>query len=87
MSIGEIFTGEHIADVILGVMILEGIVLIALRHRTGVRILDIVLTLLPGIMLALALRAALTDASWVWIALPLAFAFPVHIADLRRRWR
>lgn len=87
MSMNEIFTGGHIADLILGIMILEGIVLIVLRRRTGVRVLDIVLTLLPGILLALALRAALTDASWIWIGLPLALAFPVHIADLRRRWR
>ena len=33
----------------------------------------------------LALRSALTGASWPWIAAPLAASFPFHIADLLRR--
>lgn len=43
------------------------------------------LRLLPGALMMIALRGALTGSSWPWIALPLAIAFPVHLADLRRR--
>jgi hypothetical protein len=48
---------------------------------------DIVLMLLPGVLLLLALRSALLQASWTWIALCVALAFPVHLADVGRRWR
>ena len=43
------------------------------------------LRLAPGALMMLALRSALVAAPWPWIALPLALAFPVHLADLRRR--
>lgn len=49
--------------------------------------LDAALVLLPGALLLLALRAALTGEAWPWIALPLAASFPVHLADLARRRR
>lgn len=38
--------------------------------------------LLPGALMMLALRAALTGADWRWTALALALSFPAHIADL-----
>jgi hypothetical protein len=44
-----------------------------------------VIAVLPGAFLVLALRAALTGAAWPWIALPLALAFPAHLADLAGR--
>jgi hypothetical protein len=34
----------------------------------------------------LALRAALTDAGWAWIAAPLVGALVFHAADLGQRW-
>ncbi|MET3827605.1 MULTISPECIES: hypothetical protein [Sphingomonas] len=43
------------------------------------------LRLLPGAMMLLALRAALTGLAWPWIALALAASFPAHLADLARR--
>jgi hypothetical protein len=43
------------------------------------------LRLLPGALLLLALRAALTGQAWPWIALALAASFPAHLADLARR--
>lgn len=51
------------------------------RWRAG----DAALRLLPGALMILALRAALTGAAWPWVAAPLALSFPVHLADLRRR--
>lgn len=44
-----------------------------------------VLRLLPGALMLLALRAALTGAGWPWIAAALAASFPVHLADIARR--
>ena len=38
--------------------------------------------LLPGALMMLALRAALTGAGWPWIALALALSYPAHLADL-----
>lgn len=43
------------------------------------------LRLLPGALMMLALRAALTGLGWPWIAAWLALSFPAHLADLRRR--
>ncbi len=72
----------HAIDLILIVMLAEAVWL-RLRHKVG--IIDIALALLPGALILLGARAALTGAGWPMIALPLALSFPVHLADLRRR--
>jgi len=54
------------------------------RHQPGA-ILDRLLALAPGACLVLAVRAGLTGAGWVWIALWLAASLPFHLADLARR--
>ena len=46
---------------------------------------DAACRLVPGALMMVALRGALTGAAWPWIALPLAASFPFHLADLRRR--
>lgn len=46
---------------------------------------DAALRLMPGVLMLVALRLALTGAPWPPIALALAASFPVHLADLRRR--
>lgn len=65
----------------LGVLALEALWLVA----RGRPVADIALALLPAALILLGLRAALTGAAWPWIALPLAAAWPVHMADLARR--
>ena len=42
--------------------------------------------LAAGAALLLALRAALTDAAWIFVALWLAVALAAHLIDLRNRW-
>lgn len=64
------------------ILLAEGVVL---TRRGGWRARDAALRLLPGALMMLALRAALTGATWPWIALPLAASFPLHLADLARR--
>jgi hypothetical protein len=72
----------HAVDLILVVMLAEALWLHLRRH---VALLDLALALLPGALILLAARAAITGAGWPMIALPLALSFPVHLADLRRR--
>ncbi|MBX7497088.1 hypothetical protein K3172_14610 [Qipengyuania sp. 6B39] len=75
------FSSGHAVDVVLLVLALEAVVL----WRRGWRGGDITTTLLPAALMLLATRAALTGASWEWIALPLAASFPVHLLDLKKR--
>lgn len=81
---GGLFAGGHAADIILAVMLAEALWLVG---RRGWPIADALTLLLPGALLLLALRAALTQMDWHWIALPLMLSFPVHLADVARRRR
>lgn len=63
----------------LAVLVLEWIVLVALMGWNKRLALH---RLLPGALMILALRGALTGAEWQWIALPLLLSFPAHLADL-----
>ncbi|OBX20881.1 hypothetical protein A9995_02495 [Erythrobacter sp. QSSC1-22B] len=53
--------------------------------RRGWSLRDALAMLLPAALMLLGLRAALTGAGWVWVALPLALSLPVHLLDLARR--
>lgn len=53
--------------------------------RAGWSVRATVLRLMPGVLMLVALRAALTGLDWIWIAMPLALSFPVHLLDLRRQ--
>lgn len=74
-----LFTQGHAADLVLAVMAAE---LTALVVLGGWRLRDALLRLLPGALMMVALRAALTGAGWQWVALALALSFPAHLADL-----
>ena len=60
-------------------MVLEGIGLVVLAGWDQRLVLY---RFLPGALMILALRGALTGAEWHWIALPLLLSFPAHLADL-----
>ncbi len=77
-----LFDSGHAVDIVLVVIALEFAWLVA---RMKWRALDAALRLMPGALILLALRGALTGADWRWIALPLLLSFPVHVADLKRR--
>lgn len=79
-TLAWLFASGIAADVVLVVIALE-----ALWLRLGRRwqIVAIMCRLMPGLLMMLALRAALTGQGWVWIALPLTLSFPFHLADLR----
>ena len=77
----EFFASGRAVDLVLAVLFVEAIWL-KLRGNIWA---DILPTLLPAVLMMVALRAALTGMPWAFISLPLAFAFPVHLYDLRRR--
>ncbi len=77
------FRSGQAVDLILAVIAVEFLALTWLRR--GGSLLARVLALGPGVMILLALRGALTGASWPWIALPLAASFPIHLTDVIRR--
>jgi len=85
----ELFGSGRVVDLIVALMLVEGIALAVYRRQTGrgIATLDWVWNLLAGYFLLLALRAALVHADWRWIALCLALAFAAHLADLLRRMR
>ena len=81
MNLTAFFTSGHAVDLVLAFMAVEAAILIIIRRRA----LTVVLTILPGVAMMLALRAALTGAGWQWIAIWLTVSLPLHLADLRHR--
>ena len=80
------FTTGHAVDLVLAFMAVEAVVLVTMKRRA----LTVVLTILPGAVMMLALRAALTGADWpvsgdLGVAIWLTVSLPLHLADLRHR--
>lgn len=85
----NVFSSGRIVDAVVAVLVAEVLAVAVLRGR-GMRaptLLSAVTAALPGIFLLLALRAALTGADWMWVALWLATSFPAHLADMWLRAR
>ena len=78
----RLFSSGHAADMIIAVMLAEALWLVAWR---GWPVVDMLALLLPGALIVIALRAALTGQDWRWVALPLVLSFPAHLADAARR--
>jgi hypothetical protein len=82
-----IFVSGLAVDLALIVLAIEFSYL-ALKGKNGTvksRAFALVLALGPGACLMLALRAALTDAGIIWVALFLALSLPLHVGDLVSR--
>lgn len=79
-----LYAQGHAVDLILGILLIEGIWLIRRRGWTPGAA---AVALLPGAFLLLAVRAALLGLGWPWIALALLLSFPAHLADLLLRNR
>lgn len=77
-----LFASGHAVDIVLAVLGIEAVWLAA----RGRKLIDLALLMLPAVAILLALRAALVGAPWPIIAAPLALSFPIHLADLRRRF-
>lgn len=84
----EFFSSGLVVDLILVLMLGEGLVLSLLWHKWGRGVPPLVLwvNLAAGGAMLLAMRGALTGALWVWIWIPLLMALFAHLADLGVRW-
>lgn len=76
-----LFASGHAVDIVLVVIGVEFVWLVSARKW---RPINAALRLLPGALILLALRAALTGSDWRVIALFLLLSLPVHLADLKR---
>ena len=83
----ELFASGHIIDLILGLVVVEVMALALWRRRfgTGPALGGLAANLASGGFLLLAVRAALVDASWEWVALALLGSLLAHLADLYGR--
>jgi len=87
--VSELFASGRIVDLIIGFMLLELMLLIIVRRKTGrgIGTLDLLISLAAGFSLLMALRASLLQGSWMTMAAWLLLALCAHVADLARRWR
>ena len=76
-----LFASGHAADIVLGVLAVEAVIL----ARRGWSLTTIIGLIGPAALIVLGLRAALVGAEWYWVSLPVALAFPLHLLDLRQR--
>jgi hypothetical protein len=83
-----LFESGRIIDLIL-VLVAAEFVLLAVwtRLRGRMTLWDVAGLIAPGVMLMLAVRAALVDAAYVTTAALLGAAFIFHLLDLARRRR
>ena len=79
----------RIVDIALAVLVAEIIVILALRRSSGAGVpaRSLLINAGAGGSLMLALRAALTDAGWTWVAAFLVAALVFHAADIAQRWQ
>ena len=82
--LNRLFAGGAIIDVILVLVVAEGLLLTLLHDRLGWSggIGKWAATLAAGFMLMLALRLALGGAAPVWLALCLLGSLVAHLCDL-----
>jgi putative Ca2+/H+ antiporter (TMEM165/GDT1 family) len=77
-----------VADIAIGVMLAEGLLLLLFWWQSGRSIpMQVVLNLAAGLFLLLALRVALEHGSALNICLFLSAALVAHVADFQSRWR
>lgn len=85
----ELFASGTIVDLILLFVAIEFALLFALQRwrGRGPSAFNLLPNLLAGAFLLLALRAAITQSHWTWIAAWLAAGLAAHLADLWSRWK
>ncbi len=88
MTLQTLFSSGLAIDLVLVVVVLEFVLLAAIpRLRGSMKILDVASLVLPGVMLMLALKTALTGAPYTMTAVCLTAAFAFHLWDVARRQR
>lgn len=84
----EIVPIRQLVDIVIVLTLVECVLLLVLYQvkKRGVAPRDYLLNLASGLCLMFALRCALANAQWMWIALWLLASGLAHGADLWRRW-
>lgn len=82
----QLISSGRIVDLMLAFFVLEIAALLIFR-RKQIRLLPLLANIGAGGSLMLALRASLTDAGWMWIAVWLIAALVFHVWDLSYRLR
>lgn len=84
----EFVLSGRIADVAAAAMVLEAILLLFVTRMASTKMrVGIAGNLLAGAALVVAVRLALTDAGWQWIALAFTCSLVGHAADLWSRFQ
>lgn len=83
----ELLLSGRLIEFILLLVALEVYILHHLRSRGAPPLVRLLPNLLAGALLLLALRLALGQAPWFWLALVLAASLVAHLLDLRQRWQ
>jgi len=81
-ALGSLFASGRAIDIVLAVFVLEGLWLM-LSGRMGMA--AVLAALLPGAAMVLALRITVAGGDWLWVALLLTAALPLHLLDLANR--
>lgn len=84
----EIISSRQLVDIVIALTLIECIFLLVFHQikKCGIAPGDYLLNLGSGLCLMVALRCALVDAAWMWIALLLMASGLAHVTDLWRRW-
>jgi hypothetical protein len=80
----NLLTSPHLIDLILLLTAAEALVIVLSGRLLPTAVIR---TLLPGVFLLVALRAALAEAAWPWVPAALIAALIAHLFDLAGRWR
>lgn len=78
----------RVIDLILVLLVLEWLLLCWYHRSTGLgpRPADLSANLLSGALLLLAVRLALAQVWWGYLAVVLLLSLGAHLLDLQRRW-
>ena len=89
MNLQSLYVGPMVADIAIGFIVLETVLLWLLYtvRGWGLAPAEYVLPVLSGLFLLLALRCALPPDGWPGMGAFLIAAGLAHGADLRRRFR
>ncbi len=79
----------RIVDIALAVLVVEIVVILGIRQMTGAGVPapSLLINAGAGGSLMLALRAALVNDGWVWVAVFLVAALGFHAGDVAQRWQ
>jgi hypothetical protein len=84
----EFIPSRQLVDIVIALTLIECVFLLVFHQvkKRGLAPGEYLLNLTSGLCLMFALRCALADAAWIWIALWLMASGLAHGTDLWRRW-